>query len=127
MQNIWVSIGLPTTYQCTFPLSVSIPLIRGQHTDCNLDMTENVLKDRGEGVKTMVFSYLRKESLAKCLLCQTSAQCARSVYLHLKERVTCQHTDLEIEGGEKRGWGCFWEDFKQCIYTVCESLSSKCL
>lgn len=99
-------------------LSLSIPLIRGQHTDCNLDMTENVLKDRGEGVKTMVFSYLRKESLAKCLLCQTSVQCARSVYLHLnstekrQERVTCQHTDLEIE---KRGWGCFWEDFKQCI------------
>lgn len=123
-QTIWVSSRITTTYQCTFPLSVSLPVIRGQYTDCNLDMTENVLKGGGEGVKTMEFSYLRKERLAKCPLCQTSARCARSVYLHLdsteqrQERVTCQHTDLEMETGEVKnegGWGCIWEDFKHCI------------
>lgn len=51
----------------------------------------------------MVFSFLRKESLAKCPLCQASVQRPVSLCLHLnstekrQERVTCLYTDLEIQ------------------------------
>lgn len=86
VSTIWV-ICITTTYQCTFPLCVSgIPVIRGQYTDCNLDMTENALKGgrRGaEQAKTMESSELRKESLVKCPLLQTWVQHASNVYLHL--------------------------------------------
>lgn len=92
MQTLWVSAHITTAYQCTFPCS--IPVIRGQYTDSNLDMMENVLKGRGEGVKTMEYSYLRKESLAKCPLCQTTVQRAKSVYLHLNSTE---------QGQERRG------------------------
>lgn len=59
--------------------------------------------DKGEELKTMVFSFLGKESLAKCPLCQASVQRPISLCLHLnsmekrQERVTCLYTDLEIE------------------------------
>lgn len=50
MQTFWVSTHITTTYQCTFPLSVlCIPVIRGQYTDCNLDMRENVLNGGSRG------------------------------------------------------------------------------
>lgn len=50
MQTIWVNTHITRTYQCIFPLSVScIPVIRGQYTDCNLDMSENVLNGGSRG------------------------------------------------------------------------------
>lgn len=70
----------------------------------------------------MVLSFLRKESLAKCPLCQASVQRPVSLCLHLnstekrQERVTCLYTDLEIETKEvekNEGGGFFLEDFKQ--------------
>lgn len=64
-----------TTYRCTFPLCLQYTCDRGQYADCNLDMRVNMLKQ-----KTMQVSHLRKESTAKCLLCQTSVQPARSVH-----------------------------------------------
>lgn len=71
----------------------------------------------------MEFSYLRKETLAKCPLCQTSVLRARSVYLHLtpqnrgRRGLPANILTQKMETGEVKneGGGCFWEDFKQCI------------
>lgn len=117
-ETIWVSFCIKTTYQCTFPLSVSVPVIRGQNTDCNLDMTENVLKGGGkrvDRVKTMEFSYLRKEKSCqmpplsnKCTVCQ---ECVFTSKLHRTEAgesyLPTYWPRNGDRGGEKRGWGVF--------------------
>ncbi len=117
MLTIWISIHITTTCQCTFPLFISgIPVIRGQYTDCNLDMTENVLRGGGEGMDggenngvliPQEGNSCQMPPLSnKCSACQECVPTSKSTEQR-QERVTCQHTDPEMETGEvkKRGRG----------------------
>lgn len=112
MQTNWVSARIITTYQCTFPLCFSgIPVIRGQYADCNLDMRENVPKRRVRGGWTEENNgVLIPQEAKSCQMPPLSNQSIRhasSVYLRLisQNRVTCQHTDPEMETWEVKNEG----------------------